>query len=125
MTWGHRALCDGLGLKVLYRFDIMLSFRWHSREEGVPYHFEFTKKRGHTAGCSTTDNLCSCLDHPKCRLAYRSPKNARRGFAPVLFFNPYRAAHKGVTFEDPTGPSLAEFLLAFLTHTAPCLTNLT
>ena len=50
---------QGLGLTLLYRFEdhegfdgIMLG------GEGAPYHFEFTRSRGHTAGgAPTPDNL--------------------------------------------------------------------
>ena len=50
---------DGLGLAVLYRFEdhdgfdgVMLG------QEGAPYHFEFTRARGHVAGrAPTQDNL--------------------------------------------------------------------
>ena len=50
---------QGLGLTVLYRFEdhdgfdgVMLG------HEKAPYHFEFTRARGHTAGrAPTADNL--------------------------------------------------------------------
>ena len=49
----------GLGFHVLYRFEnhdgfdgVMLG------RPGAPYHFEFTRKHGHTAGrAPTADNL--------------------------------------------------------------------
>ena len=50
---------QGLGLTLLYRFDdhegfdgIMLG------GEGAPYHFEFTRSRGHTAGRAPTPDNC-------------------------------------------------------------------
>lgn len=95
---------DGLGLKLLFEFydhegfdGIMLGL------EGVPYHFEFTKKRGHVVGrVPTMDNLIVFYlpDVEDWRAAVQ--RMNRAGFAPVESFNPYwdRA---GVTFEDPDG----------------------
>jgi hypothetical protein len=48
---------DGLGLRILHRFEdhdgfdgVMLG------REGSPYHFEFTRARGHIAGKSPTQD---------------------------------------------------------------------
>jgi catechol 2,3-dioxygenase-like lactoylglutathione lyase family enzyme len=95
---------DGLGLDLLYRFTnhdgfdgVMLGHK------GGPYHLEFTKARGHTAGrAPTPDNLLVFyLPDPE---AWRAAVDRMRvaGYAPVAAFNPYwdRA---GLTFEDPDG----------------------
>ena len=99
-----RFYCDGLGLKVLYRFEDHAGFDGVMfGGEGAPYHFEFTKKRGHTAGrAPTTDNLL-VFYHPETadwRTAVQRMLGA--GFAPVRSFNPYWD-QQGVTFEDPDG----------------------
>jgi catechol 2,3-dioxygenase-like lactoylglutathione lyase family enzyme len=95
---------QGLGLNLLYRFEdhegfdgIMLG------HEQAPYHFEFTRARGHIAGrAPTPDNL----------LVFYFPQGAdwqgavdrmrAAGFAPVPAFNPYWD-REGLTFEDPDG----------------------
>jgi len=94
----------GLGLALLYRFEdhdgfdgIMLG------HEQAPYHFEFTRARGHVAGrAPTPDNLLVFYfaDAEDWKAAVRRMRGA--GFEPVAAFNPYwdRA---GVTFEDPDG----------------------
>ncbi|HEX3486138.1 MAG TPA: VOC family protein [Micropepsaceae bacterium] len=95
---------EGLGLTVLYRFKdhdgfdgVMLG------REGAPYHFEFTRKRGHVAGrAPTPDNLLVFYlpDTEEWKAAVRRMRDA--GFAPVASFNPYWD-HEGLTFEDPDG----------------------
>jgi catechol 2,3-dioxygenase-like lactoylglutathione lyase family enzyme len=95
---------DGLGLALLYRFEdhdgfdgVMLGC------EGAPYHFEFTRARGHTAGkAPTKDNLLVFYlpDEEDWRAAINQIESA--GFAPVKAFNPYWD-RDGVTFEDPDG----------------------
>lgn len=99
-----RFYCEGLGLSVLYHFEnhtgfdgIMLG------QEGAAYHFEFTKKRGHTAGrAPTADNLVVFYlpDLTEWRAAVERMRDA--GFAPVQSFNPFWD-REGVTFEDPDG----------------------
>lgn len=95
---------DGLGLKVLYRFQdhdafdgIMLG------HPGAPYHLEFTTARGHPAGrASTTENLL-VFYYPspaEWRAAVRRMEQA--GFAPVTSFNPYWD-QAGRTYEDADG----------------------
>lgn len=95
---------DGLGLNVLYRFEghdgfdgVMLG------REGAPYHFEFTRKRGHKAGrAPTEDNLLVFYhsDAADWHAAIRRMRGA--GFAPVPSFNPFWDRN-GATFEDPDG----------------------
>jgi catechol 2,3-dioxygenase-like lactoylglutathione lyase family enzyme len=95
---------QGLGFSVLYRFED------HDGFDGVmlghhaaPYHFEFTSKRGHTAGrAPTQDNLLVFYlpDVTEWMDAVQRLRSA--GFAPVPAFNPYWDRN-GVTFEDPDG----------------------
>ena len=95
---------DGLGLTVLYRFDdhdgfdvVMLG------HEKAPYHFEFTRARGHTAGrAPTEDNLVIFYlpDGGEWQAAVDRMQAA--GFAAVPAFNPYWD-RDGLTFEDPDG----------------------
>jgi catechol 2,3-dioxygenase-like lactoylglutathione lyase family enzyme len=94
----------GLGFRVLYRFEdhdgfdgVMLG------RPGAPYHFEFTKKRGHTAGrAPTADNLLVFYlpDADDWKEAVQRLQGS--GFDPVPSFNPYWD-RDGVTFEDPDG----------------------
>ena len=96
--------CNGLGLSVLYRFEdhdgfdgVMLG------HEKAPYHFEFTRARGHTAGrAPTADNLVVFYlpDADEWQAAVERMRAA--GFAPVAAFNPYWD-RDGLTFEDPDG----------------------
>jgi catechol 2,3-dioxygenase-like lactoylglutathione lyase family enzyme len=95
---------QGLGLKILYRFEdhdgfdgVMLG------HERAPYHFEFTRARGHTAGrAPTRDNLIVFYlpDPEDWRAAVQRLRDA--GFPPVPAFNPYWD-RDGLTFEDPDG----------------------
>jgi catechol 2,3-dioxygenase-like lactoylglutathione lyase family enzyme len=95
---------QGLGLTLLYRFEhhdgfegIMLG------REGAPYHLEFTRAHGHTAGrAPTQDNLLVFYlpDAEEWRSAVQRMRDA--GFNPVPAFNPYWD-RDGVTFEDPDG----------------------
>lgn len=94
----------GLGLSVLYRFEdhdgfdgIMLG------KAGAPYHFEFTRARGHHVGrAPTKDHLMVFYipDKKEWEMAVQRMRNA--GFEPVTAFNPYWDRH-GLTFEDPDG----------------------
>lgn len=71
--------------------------------EGAPYHFEFTRKRGHVAGHATSeDNLLVFYlpDAAEWRAAVQRMRDA--GFAPVSSFNPYWD-RGGVTFQDSDG----------------------
>ena len=95
---------QGLGFALLYRFEdhdgfdgIMLG------HEQAPYHFEFTRARGHVAGrAPTPDNLLVFYfpDSEEWQAAVGRMRDA--GFAPVPAFNPYWD-REGVTFEDPDG----------------------
>ena len=95
---------QGLGLNLLYRFEnhegfdgLMLG------REGAPYHFEFTRARGHVAGrAPTPDNLLVFYlpDADEWKAAVQRMRDT--GFDPVPAFNPYWD-REGVTFEDPDG----------------------
>jgi catechol 2,3-dioxygenase-like lactoylglutathione lyase family enzyme len=95
---------DGLGLKVLYRFEdhdgfdgVMLG------ASGAPYHPEFTRSRERLAGrAPTAENLLVFYlpDAVVWRAAVDRMTSA--GFAPVPPGNPYWD-RQGVTFEDPDG----------------------
>ena len=95
---------DGLGLAVLYRFEdhdgfdgVMLG------RQGAPYHFEFTRARGHAVGkAPTQDNLLVFYlpEQEAWQAAIERMRDA--GFTPVRAFNPYWD-RDGVTFEDPDG----------------------
>ena len=95
---------DGLGLRVLYRFEdhdgiggVMLG------HEGAPYHLEFTHTRGHAVGrAPTLDNLLVFYlpDGEEWEAAARQMRET--GFQPVVAFNPYWD-RDGLTFEDPDG----------------------
>jgi catechol 2,3-dioxygenase-like lactoylglutathione lyase family enzyme len=96
--------CDGLGFSVLYRFEdhggfdgVMLG------AAGAPYHFEFTRAKGHLAGRAPTPEHLVVLylpDEGEWRAAVDRMK--RTGFEPVPAFNPYWD-RDGATFEDPDG----------------------
>jgi catechol 2,3-dioxygenase-like lactoylglutathione lyase family enzyme len=95
---------DGLGLKVLHRFEdhdgfdgVMLG------APGAPYHLEFTRSKSHAAGrAPTEDNLLVFYlpDADAWRAAVARMQAA--GFDPVPAFNPYWD-RDGRTFEDPDG----------------------
>jgi catechol 2,3-dioxygenase-like lactoylglutathione lyase family enzyme len=95
---------DGLGLTVLYRFED------HDGFDGVmlgaaeaPYHFEFTRAHGHSAGRAPTRDhlLVFYIPGPEdWRRAVARMRGA--GFEPVASFNPYWD-QQGLTFEDPDG----------------------
>jgi catechol 2,3-dioxygenase-like lactoylglutathione lyase family enzyme len=95
---------DGLGLTVLYDFE------GHDGFDGVmlgapnaPYHFEFTRKRGHLVGRAPSQDNLLVFHHP-------DPEEWRRavdrmtdhGFAAVPAFNAYWD-RDGRTFEDADG----------------------
>lgn len=95
---------DGLGLRVLYRFEdhdgfdgVMLG------GPGAPYHLEFTRARGHLAGRAPSSDhvLVFYLPEPSAWEAAVARMRAA-GLAPVASFNPYWD-RRGVTFEDPDG----------------------
>jgi hypothetical protein len=95
---------QGLGLNLLYRFEdhegfdgIMLG------HEQAPYHFEFTRARGHIAGrAPTPDNLLVFYFPQGADWQAAVDRMRAAGFAPVPAFNPYWD-REGLTFEDPDG----------------------
>lgn len=95
---------NGLGLTLLDRFEdhdgfdgIMLG------QEGAPYHFEFTRARGHSAGKSPTQDNLLVFYIPQASAWQASVERMQAaGFAPVPAFNPYWD-RDGVTFQDPDG----------------------
>lgn len=95
---------DGLGLSQLGGFvdhegfdGIMLGMK------GLPYHLEFTKKSGHKAPRSPSDDLLLVFyhtDHADYILRLNRMKSL--GFSQVKSFNPYWDEH-GATFQDFEG----------------------
>ena len=95
---------EGLGLSLLFGFEDHDGFDGMMLgREGAPYHFEFTRARGHVAGrAPTRDNLLVFYlpDAEEWKAAVQRMQAA--GFAPVSSFNPYWD-REGMTFEDPDG----------------------
>jgi catechol 2,3-dioxygenase-like lactoylglutathione lyase family enzyme len=95
---------DGLGLSLLFRFEDHDGFDGMMLgQEGAPYHFEFTRAKGHVAGrAPTQDNLLVFYlpDAGEWKAAVQRMQDA--GFASVASFNPYWD-REGMTFEDPDG----------------------
>jgi catechol 2,3-dioxygenase-like lactoylglutathione lyase family enzyme len=99
-----RFYCDGLGLKVLYRFNghdgfdgVMLG------ADGAPYHLEFTHAYGHVAPrAPTQDHLLVFYlpDRAEWEMAVLRMRQA--GFEAVPAFNPFWDRN-GLSFEDPDG----------------------
>lgn len=99
-----RFYTDGVGLTVLASFEdhdgfdgVMLGV------PGAPYHLEFTRRRGHSAGrAPTEENLLVFYipDEGEWRAAVA--RMAVAGYHPVPSFNPYWD-RSGRTFEDPDG----------------------
>lgn len=95
---------DGVGLSVLYRFEdhegfdgVMLG------QPGAPYHFEFTRARGHTAGRAPTQDNLLVFYMPEAAAWQEAVDRMRAaGFESVAAFNPYWD-RDGATFEDPDG----------------------
>lgn len=95
---------DGLGLRLLYRFEDHEGFDGVVLgREGAPYHFEFTRARGHTAGRAQTQDNLLIFYLPQAR-AWQAAIDRMRaaGFSLVAAFNPYWD-RDGATFEDPDG----------------------
>jgi catechol 2,3-dioxygenase-like lactoylglutathione lyase family enzyme len=94
----------GLGFEILYRFSdhdgfdgVMLGHRH------APYHLEFTRARGHTAGRAPNQDHLLIFYLPvrtHWEAAVRRMQDV--GYRPVPAFNPYWD-RDGVTFEDPDG----------------------
>jgi catechol 2,3-dioxygenase-like lactoylglutathione lyase family enzyme len=95
---------DGLGLQVLGSFDdhegfdgVMLGL------PGVPYHFEFTHRRGHRVGrAPTQDHLVVVYLPEVADWKDAVARMQRAGFPPQSSYNPYWDV-SGMTFEDPDG----------------------
>lgn len=95
---------DGLGLTELGSFSdhegfdgVMLG------APGAPYHLEFTRKRGHTAGrAPTQDNLLVFYVPNQHDWLVAVNRMVVAGYTPVPSFNPYWN-RSGRTFEDPDG----------------------
>ena len=95
---------DGMGFELLSRFEghngfdgIILGGR------GAPYHLEFTRAHGHTAGrAPTQDNLLVFYLPDATAYGEARDRMQAAGYAPVKSFNPWWDA-EGVTFEDPDG----------------------
>jgi catechol 2,3-dioxygenase-like lactoylglutathione lyase family enzyme len=95
---------DGLGFEILGRFEdhdgfdgVMLGLK------GAPYHLEFTRCRGHTAGRAPTQDNLIVLYYPDAGDWQAAIDRMRQaGFAPVPSFNPYWDRN-GRSFEDPDG----------------------
>src|SRR6187200_517856 len=99
-----RFYIDGVGLIRLGAFEdhdgfdgVMLGLA------GAPYHFEFTRKRGHLAGAAPTQDDLLVFYLPEIEHWQAAvDRMVAAGYEPVPSFNPYwdRA---GRTFEDPDG----------------------
>ena len=95
---------DGLGFEVLGSFEnhegfdgVMLGLK------GAPYHLEFTRQSGHTAGRAPTKENLLVFYLPDAD-AWRAAVGKMRahGHEPVPSYNPYWDA-RGKTFEDADG----------------------
>jgi hypothetical protein len=99
-----RFYSEGLGLMVIGSFEdhdsfdgVMLGL------PGSPYHFEFTRKRGHQAGrAPTQDNLLVFYLGGTQEWTAAVERMSAAGYQPVQAFNPYWDRH-GSTYEDPDG----------------------
>lgn len=95
---------DGLGFEILGHFEdhdgfdgVMLGLK------GAPYHLEFTRCRGHTAGRAPTQDNLIVLYYPDAGDWQAAiDRMHRAGFTPVPSFNPYWDRN-GRSFEDPDG----------------------
>ena len=99
-----RFYAEGLGLARLCSFEdhdgfdgVMLGV------PGAPYHFEFTRKRGHDAGRAPgLDNLLVFYGPDRQEWQEAVERMQAAGYAAVRSFNPYWD-RTGRTFEDPDG----------------------
>jgi catechol 2,3-dioxygenase-like lactoylglutathione lyase family enzyme len=95
---------DGLGLELLFEFKdhdgfdgVMLGHK------GAGYHLEFTRKAGHRAGTSPTEENLLVFYLPDTNEWSRAVARLQAlGHEPVKSFNPYWDK-KGKTFADPDG----------------------
>lgn len=70
---------------------------------GASYHLEFTRKKGHSAGCAPTqDNLLVFYLPDKLQWQAAVDRMVDAGYEPQTSFNPYWD-RVGRTFEDPDG----------------------
>ena len=95
---------DGLGLDVLGSFDDHDGFDGMMLgAPGAPYHFEFTRQKGHTVGpAPTQDNLIVFYLPNTEQWQAAVARMEAHGFAPVPSYNPYWDT-RGKTFEDSDG----------------------
>jgi catechol 2,3-dioxygenase-like lactoylglutathione lyase family enzyme len=95
---------DGLALIELYRFENHAGFDGVILgRPGEPYHFEFTRARGHDAGrAPTKDNLVAFYIPKRADWDEAVARMKQHGYSPVQSFNPYWDK-EGVTFEDCDG----------------------
>ena len=71
--------------------------------EDAPYHFEFTRQRGHVAGrASTEDRLLVFYLPDEAGWKAAVDQMTAGGYEPVPSYNPYWDRH-GRTYEDPDG----------------------
>lgn len=95
---------DGLG------FEVVASFEDHEGFDGVmlghrnlPYHLEFTHRRGHAAGrAPTQENLLVFYLPEEGEWLRAVERMSAHGFEPVRSYNPYWDL-LGKTFEDADG----------------------
>lgn len=95
---------DGLGL------DVLGSFADHEGFDGAmlgrpgwPYHLEFTRERGRTAGGSpSAEHLLVFYEPDEARWSSACERMERAGFERVVAHNPYWDRH-GKTFADADG----------------------
>lgn len=95
---------DGLGFKVLTRFDDHDGFSGAILgHPGAPWHLEFTWHNSHSApACPTEDHLIAVY-LPELEIWQAAcARMAAAGFAPVAAFNPYWD-QLGYTYEDAEG----------------------
>ena len=95
---------DGLGLSVLGRFADHAGFDGVMfGRAGAPYHFEFTRRRGHPAGrAAARDDLVVFYVPDAAEWGAALARMAAAGFRPVPAHNPYWD-RLGATFADPDG----------------------
>jgi catechol 2,3-dioxygenase-like lactoylglutathione lyase family enzyme len=99
-----RFYSEGLGLSVLGSFmdhdgfdGVMLGL------PGADYHFEFTRKHGHTPGrAPTEDNLLVFYFSDQHEWGAAADRMTAAGYQSVPSFNPYWD-QSGRTYEDPDG----------------------
>ena len=93
---------DGPGFEVLYRFEDHEGFDGAMLgHPSAPWHLEFTRAHGHTAGRAPSPDNLLVFYFPDAAQPQAAVRRMRHGsFAPVTAFNPYWD-RTGATFEDP------------------------